>query len=123
MAVTAGASRMESPASDGAGPASRVTQSAHPLAEWRESELDDPRLYFNRELSLLCFTRRVLELARDPEIPLLERVRFLCISCTNLDEFFEVRVASIRQRLQHGATQSGTDGLTPTATLEEWKPP
>ncbi|HKL52264.1 MAG TPA: polyphosphate kinase 1 [Wenzhouxiangellaceae bacterium] len=109
---------MESPASDGAGPASRVTQSAHALPEWRNSELDDPRLFFNRELSLLCFTRRVLELARDPEIPLLERVRFLCISCTNLDEFFEVRVASIRQRLQHGATQPGTDGLTPTATLE-----
>jgi len=100
-----------------AGPAPRVAQSAHDLPEWRETGLDDPRLYFNRELSLLCFTRRVLELARDPEVPLLERVRFLCISCTNLDEFFEVRVASIRQRLQHGATQPGTDGLTPTATL------
>src|SRR6056297_1337360 len=118
MAVTAGASRMESPASDGAGPASRVTQSAHALPEWRNSELDDPRLFFNRELSLLCFTRRVLELARDERIPLLERVRFLCISCTNLDEFFEVRVASVRQRMQHGANQPGPDGLTPAAALE-----
>jgi len=103
---------------DNTGPARRVAQAAPALDEWREDDLEDPRLYLNRELSLLCFTRRVLELARDPEVPLLERVRFLCISCTNLDEFFEVRVASIRQRLQHGATQSGTDGLTPIATLE-----
>lgn len=100
------------------GPASRIAQAAPPLPEWRASELDDPALYLNRELSLLCFTRRVLELARDPDIPLLERVRFLCISCTNLDEFFEVRVASIRQRQQHGASRPGPDGLTPTRTLE-----
>jgi len=96
----------------------RVAQAASSLERWTEDDLDEPRLYFNRELSLLCFTRRVLELARDPDIPLLERVRFLCISCTNLDEFFEVRVASVRQRLQHGASQPGTDGLTPTQTLE-----
>jgi len=100
------------------GPARRIVQAAPALEEWPGDDLEDPRLYLNRELSLLCFTRRVLELARDPEIPLLERVRFLCISCTNLDEFFEVRVASVRQRLQHGATQAGTDGLTPIATLE-----
>ncbi len=103
---------------EGSGPVRRVIQAAPALKEWHRDDLEDPRLYLNRELSLLCFTRRVLELARDPEVPLLERVRFLCISCTNLDEFFEVRVASIRQRLQHGATQSGTDGLTPIATLE-----
>ncbi|MBL38224.1 MAG: polyphosphate kinase 1 [Xanthomonadales bacterium] len=100
------------------GPAALIAQAAPKLDSWHGDDLEDPRLYLNRELSLLCFTRRVLELARDPDIPLLERVRFLCISCTNLDEFFEVRVASIRQRLQHGATQSGTDGLTPIATLE-----
>ncbi|MDT8438796.1 MAG: polyphosphate kinase 1 [Wenzhouxiangellaceae bacterium] len=100
------------------GPAARVHQAAPPLECWNEPELDEPRLFFNRELSLLCFTRRVLELARDPDIPLLERVRFLCISCTNLDEFFEVRVASTRQRLQHGATRPAADGMTPTATLE-----
>lgn len=100
------------------GPAGLIAQAAPALDAWHSDDLEDPRLYLNRELSLLCFTRRVLELARDPEIPLLERVRFLCISCTNLDEFFEVRVASIRQRLQHGATRSGTDGLTPIATLE-----
>jgi polyphosphate kinase len=102
----------------GAGPARRIAQAAPELERWDDEDLVEPRLYLNRELSLLCFTRRVLELARDPDVPLLERVRFLCISCTNLDEFFEVRVASIRQRLQHGATQPGADGLTPTATLE-----
>ncbi|GAB4172250.1 MAG: polyphosphate kinase 1 [Wenzhouxiangellaceae bacterium] len=101
------------------GPARCIRQHAAPLEAWDAPDLDAPQLYLNRELSLLCFTRRVLELARDPEIPLLERVRFLCISCTNLDEFFEVRVASIRQRMQHGAAQPGPDGLTPAQTLAE----
>jgi len=103
---------------DASAPARRISQAAPDLPAWHDDDLEEPSLYLNRELSLLCFTRRVLELARDPDVPLLERVRFLCISCTNLDEFFEVRVASIRQRLQHGATQPGTDGLTPTATLD-----
>jgi len=96
----------------------KVGQHAPPLEEWNDEDLSPPELLFNRELSLLTFTRRVLELARDPSIPLLERLRFLCISCTNLDEFFEVRVASVRQRLHHGANQPGPDGLTPAATLE-----
>lgn len=100
-----------------AGPVERILQQAPALDGWNDDDLEHPSLYLNRELSLLCFTRRVLELARDPELPLLERVRFLCISCTNLDEFFEVRVASIRQRLQHGAQQPGPDNLTPAATL------
>ncbi|MEE4296529.1 MAG: polyphosphate kinase 1 [Wenzhouxiangella sp.] len=95
-----------------------VTQQAPALSEWTSENLDAPELVLNRELSLLAFTRRVLELARDERIPLLERVRFLCISCTNLDEFFEVRVASVRQRMQHGANQPGPDGLTPSAALE-----
>ena len=97
----------------------QVSQYAAELPEWRDDDLSPPELLFNRELSLLAFTRRVLEMTRDPDIPLIERVRFLCISCTNLDEFFEVRVASVRQRLQHGANQpAGPDGLTPAATLE-----
>ena len=95
-----------------------VTQQAPSLSEWTSDDLGAPELILNRELSLLAFTRRVLELARDERIPLLERVRFLCISCTNLDEFFEVRVASVRQRMQHGANQPGPDGLTPSAALE-----
>jgi len=97
---------------------SEVRQLASELSEWREEALDAPELRLNRELSLLAFTRRVLELARDEAVPLLERLRFLCISCTNLDEFFEVRVASVRQRLQHGVQQAGPDGLSPIAMLE-----
>ena len=95
-----------------------VSQQAPELPGWSTDELDEPKLLLNRELSLLAFTRRVLELARDNRLPLLERLRFLCISCTNLDEFFEVRVASVRQRMQHGANQPGPDGLTPKAALE-----
>ena len=61
--------------------------------------LDAPHLYLNREMAFLSFDQRVLELARDPAVPLLERVRFLSISCGNLDEFYEIRVAGLRQRL------------------------
>ena len=63
--------------------------------------LDAPHLYLNREMAFLSFDQRVLELARDPAVPLLERVRFLSISCGNLDEFSEIRVAGLRQRLAH----------------------
>lgn len=95
-----------------------VSQLTQPLHEWHEDHLDAPELFFNRELSLLSFTQRVMALARDERIPLLERLRFLCISCTNIDEFFEVRVAAIRQRMKHGANLAGADGLTPAQTLE-----
>jgi len=81
------------------------------------SDLRDPALYLNRELSLLRFNRRVLEQARDPAVPLLERLRFLCISSTNLDEFFEIRVSGLKQRLVAGATQTGPDGLSPQEIL------
>jgi polyphosphate kinase len=74
-------------------------------------------LYFNRELSLLEFNRRVLEQARDERVPLLERVRFLCISCSNLDEFFEIRVAGVKQMLKVGAPYVAADGMTPTELL------
>src|SRR5580700_1772693 len=69
-------------------------------------DLQVPQLYLNRELSCLEFNQRVLEQSKDPAIPLLERVRFLCISCANLDEFFEIRVASLKELLQ-----GGPDGL------------
>ncbi|MDJ0656352.1 MAG: polyphosphate kinase 1 [Xanthomonadales bacterium] len=81
--------------------------------------LADPRLFCNRELSQIEFNRRVLEQAIDPDTPLLERVRFLCISCTNLDEFFEVRVASLKQRMEFGSDKAGPDGLTPVLALEQ----
>src|ERR1700742_781984 len=75
-------------------------------------DLQVPQLYFNRELSFLEFNQRVLEQARDESIPLLERVRFLCISCAILDEFFEIRVASLKELLEAGAVQPGPDGLS-----------
>jgi polyphosphate kinase len=75
-------------------------------------DLQDTGLYVNRELSFLEFNQRVLEQAKDRTIPLLERVRFLCISCTNLDEFFEIRVAGLKELLEAGAAQPGPDGLS-----------
>jgi polyphosphate kinase len=81
------------------------------------ASLRDPRLYVNRELSLLEFQRRVLAMAHDKRLPLLERVRFLSISRVLLDEFFEVRIASLKQRIQHGAARPGPDGITPLNLL------
>jgi len=75
--------------------------------------------YINRELSLLEFNHRVLAQAGDPCVPLLERLRFLCISCTNLDEFFEIRVAGLKQRLESGARSAGPDLMTPQQLLDE----
>jgi len=68
-------------------------------------------LYINRELSMLEFNKRVLALAQDPNVPLLERLRFLCITCTNLDEFFEIRVAALKQRMEIGALTQGPENL------------
>lgn len=66
-------------------------------------------LYINRELSLLEFHKRVLAQAQDSSVPLLERLRFLCISCTNLDEFFEIRIAGLKQRMEIGAPAQGPE--------------
>lgn len=80
-------------------------------------DLRNPELYLNRELSLLAFNRRVLEQARDASVPLLERLKFLCIASTNLDEFFEIRVAGLKQRLEAGSVQAGPDNMTPQEIL------
>jgi len=80
--------------------------------------LSSPELYINRELSLLEFNRRVLEQARDESVPLLERVKFLCISAANLDEFFEIRVSGLKQQLTYGSTQRGPDNLSPFEQLK-----
>lgn len=80
-------------------------------------DFSDGRLYINQELSLLEFNRRVLEQAKDGRTPLLERLNFLCISCSNLDEFFEVRAAGLIQRAELGATRTAPDHLTPQETL------
>ena len=75
------------------------------------SEREPSELYINRELSMLEFNKRVLALAQDPGLPLLERLRFLCITCTNLDEFFEIRVAALKQRMEIGALAQGPEEL------------
>jgi len=69
--------------------------------------------FLNRELSLLAFNRRVLAQAADARVPLLERMRFLCIFSSNLDEFFEIRVASLRARIKLGGQAADADGLQP----------
>ena len=74
--------------------------------------LSGDHLFINRDLSFLAFNRRVLDLAYDESTPLLERLRFLCISSTNLDEFFEVRMAVQKQCLALGSSRKGADGLT-----------
>ena len=78
--------------------------------------LRDQSLYANRELSQLDFNFRVLAQAQDPSVPLLERLRFLCISCTNLDEFFEIRGGSVRHAIEFGLPPSA-DGLAPVTLL------
>src|ERR1700758_5817188 len=81
-------------------------------------ELNDPTLYLNRELSHLEFQRRVLEEARDRRNPLLERVKFLSILGSNIDEFFMVRVAGLWSQIETRTTEIGIDGRTPGEQLE-----
>jgi len=78
--------------------------------------LRDPALYINRELSQLDFNFRVLAQAMDPQVPLLERLRFMCISCTNLDEFFEIRAAAVRHAQEFGLPPA-PDGMSPQSIL------
>ncbi len=88
-----------------------------PLSE-SVANLDDPGLYFNRELSWLEFNRRVLELAEDPVAPLLERLRFCAIYASNLDEFYMVRVAGLFDQLDAGIDARGPDGLPPGEQID-----
>ena len=80
--------------------------------------LSSNELYINRELSLLQFNRRVLDLAMDDKVPLLQRLFFLCISSSNLDEFFEIRAASVRHQLDLGVSARSPDGMTLEQQLE-----
>ena len=75
-------------------------------------------IYFNRELSWLAFNRRVLEQAQTDRHPLIERVRYLAITGSNLDEFFQIRVAGLMQQRDSGVTEPGPDGLNPSQQLQ-----
>jgi polyphosphate kinase len=81
-------------------------------------DLKQHSLYINRELSLLEFNRRVLEQSKLSDIPLLERLRYLCLSTTNLDEFYEIRVAGLKQKADLGSMTADADGMTPTENLK-----
>jgi len=89
--------------------------------EWvadQDISLDDPKYYFNREISWLEFNQRVLHEALDPRTPLLERLKFLAIFSTNLDEYFMVRVAVLKQQVAAQVSQKTIDGLTPQEQLD-----
>src|SRR5260370_11235396 len=78
----------------------------------------DPKIFINRELSWLEFNRRVLEEAQDQRQPLIERVKFLTICSSNLDEFFEIRVAGIKQQIESETSDVGPDGLSATELFD-----
>ncbi|MBN8480736.1 MAG: polyphosphate kinase 1 [Xanthomonadales bacterium] len=88
-----------------------------PPATLPSRDFGDPSLYLNRELAQIEFNMRVMAQAEDPRNPLLERLRFMCISCTNLDEFFEVRVAILKHHLAFGDVQVGADAMPTVEVL------
>jgi polyphosphate kinase len=94
-----------------------MNQSVNESKQQNRDNFSDPSLYINRELSLLEFNDRVLAQAKDEKLPLLERLNYLCISCSNLDEFYEVRVASVIQMAEMEPGATGIDGLTPHEQL------
>ncbi|MCE9633832.1 MAG: polyphosphate kinase 1 [Methylophilales bacterium] len=85
----------------------------------KPSNLSSPEQFLNRELSLLAFNRRVLAQAEDERNPLLERLKFLCIVSSNMDEFFEVRVAGLKEQIQFNAKSSAPDGMPPRQVMIE----
>ncbi|HEX8211274.1 MAG TPA: polyphosphate kinase 1 [Longimicrobium sp.] len=99
-------------------PLRRVPRAVSPRDVPDGAELDHPSLYFNRELGLLDFNWRVLHQATDPRVPLLERVRFLAITSSNLDEFFQKRVGGLRRQIAAGVQTLSLDGRTPGEQLQ-----
>jgi polyphosphate kinase len=90
-----------------------------PEPEPPPTDLDDPRLYINRELSWIEFNARVLELAEQDDMPLLERLKFAAIFTSNLDEFFTIRVAGLHDQVDAGLSDPGPDGRTPSEVIDE----
>ena len=111
------------PVDDGSSPPLRVNRTRKGIhakaTPSPQADLSDPTLYFNRELSHLQFNIRVLEQSLDPSHPLLNRLMFLLIFSSNLDEFFEIRVAGLKHQLALANEEVGADGLPPARTLEE----
>ena len=100
-----------------AAPANNIVAMPETAETAESTRFSRPENFINRELSWLEFNRRVLEEAQDPTQPLLERVKFLTIVSTNLDEFFEIRVAGIKQQIESETSDVGPDELTPTDTF------
>src|SRR4029077_19513094 len=86
------------------------------------TDLDSPLLYLNRELTWLAFNRRVLAEAQDPRHPPLERIKFLAITASNLDEFFMKRIGGLKQQVAAGGQEQTGDGRTPQQQLTECYP-
>jgi polyphosphate kinase len=99
-------------------PISAIPRGAQEVERPVRSDLDDPSLYTSRELSWLSFNDRVLQLAEDPSVPLMERVKFAAIYTSNLDEFFMIRVAGVHDQIDAGVTTRGRDGRTPNELLD-----
>ncbi len=105
---------MNEPAVDSAATAATAEANG---ADRTAADVSDPALYVNRELSWLEFNDRVLQLAEDDSLPLMERLKFLAIFVTNLDEFFMIRVAGVHDQVDAQVDARGPDGLSPTETL------
>src|SRR5438876_4203242 len=99
-------------------PTQTATEAVEQAPQSEQRGLGDASLYANRELSWLDFNDRVLQLAEDEEMPLLERAKFLAIWASNQDEFFMVRVAGLHDQVEAGIDARGPDGLSPAETIE-----